>query len=236
MDSGLLEIERDPLQRAARALGDPTRHRIFRHVAGAVGAVGVAELTALLGLNHNAIRQHLAVLKDAELVVEETEVRGRPGRPRLLYRLNPDMAGTWGTEGPYELLASLLAEVLRTGDDPRAVGQRAGRRRARTLRAARATVDGLEEDLRAAGFQPRRSATPDGYSFVLSRCPFSDVAAGDPDAICQLHLGMVEGLVEEMDADAGVELVAKDPGDAGCQVTLRLARGAPVPMTGDRAR
>lgn len=236
MDSGLLEIERDPLQRAARALGDPTRHRIFRHVAGAVGAVGVAELTALLGLNHNAIRQHLAVLKNAELVVEETEVRGRPGRPRLLYRLNPDMAGTWGTEGPYELLASLLAEVLRTGDDPRAVGQRAGRRRARTLRAARATVDGLEEDLRAAGFQPRRSATPDGCSFVLSRCPFSDVAAGDPDAICQLHLGMVEGLVEEMDADAGVELVAKDPGDAGCQVTLRLARGAPVPMTGDQAR
>src|SRR5690554_6625388 len=36
---------RDALQIQARALGDPSRHRIFRYVAEASGPVGVAELT-----------------------------------------------------------------------------------------------------------------------------------------------------------------------------------------------
>ena len=43
------------------------------------------ELTGYAGLNHNAIRQHLAILKDAGLVTEEAERRDRPGRPRRLY-------------------------------------------------------------------------------------------------------------------------------------------------------
>lgn len=50
------------VQEQARALGDPTRHAIFRNIAEAGGPVGVAELTEQLGLNHNAIRQHLAKL------------------------------------------------------------------------------------------------------------------------------------------------------------------------------
>ena len=57
------------IQREARALGDPTRYRLFRYIADAPRPVGVAELTGYAGLNHNAVRQHLAVLKDAGLVV-----------------------------------------------------------------------------------------------------------------------------------------------------------------------
>ena len=53
------------VQREARALGDPTRYRLFRYIADAEGPVSVAELTTYVGLNHNAIRQHLAVLKNA---------------------------------------------------------------------------------------------------------------------------------------------------------------------------
>jgi predicted ArsR family transcriptional regulator len=48
------------------------------------------------------------VLEDAELVIEEIEQRRRSGRPYLLYRLNPGAAGSRATEGPYELLATLL--------------------------------------------------------------------------------------------------------------------------------
>ncbi|HUD16199.1 MAG TPA: helix-turn-helix domain-containing protein, partial [Acidimicrobiales bacterium] len=73
------------IQREARALGDPTRHRLFRYIVDAPGPVGVSELTDYVRLNHNAVRQHLAVLKDAGLVTEEVENRDRPGRPRLLY-------------------------------------------------------------------------------------------------------------------------------------------------------
>ena len=51
------------LQLQARALGDPTRHSIFRYVVDSATLVDVAELTEHMGLNHNAIRQHLAKLE-----------------------------------------------------------------------------------------------------------------------------------------------------------------------------
>lgn len=80
-DSGLRDhgVRRPlELQQAAKALGDPTRHRIFRYVAEAVAPVGVAELTGFMSLNHNAVRQHLSVLRAAGLVVEGLEDRQRP--------------------------------------------------------------------------------------------------------------------------------------------------------------
>jgi predicted ArsR family transcriptional regulator len=84
-------VDPDPhrlLQRQARALGDPTRYRIFRYVAEATEPVSVAEITAHVDLHHNGVRQHLAKLCDAGLLLEET-VRGGPGRPSLRYRLGP---------------------------------------------------------------------------------------------------------------------------------------------------
>ena len=66
------------LQQQARALGDPTRHRIFRYIADSDRPADVTEMTAHFGLNHNAIRQHLAKLVDAGLVVEST------ARPRVV--------------------------------------------------------------------------------------------------------------------------------------------------------
>jgi DNA-binding transcriptional ArsR family regulator len=53
------------LQFEARALGDTTRYRLFRYIGDASRPVGVSELTDYVRLNHNAVRQHLAVLKEA---------------------------------------------------------------------------------------------------------------------------------------------------------------------------
>ena len=64
------------LQEQARALGDPTRHSIFQYVADAGHPVGVAELTAHLGLNHNAIRQHLAKLVSAGEAGDSFQING----------------------------------------------------------------------------------------------------------------------------------------------------------------
>jgi DNA-binding transcriptional ArsR family regulator len=69
------------LQREARALGEPTRRRLFRYIAHAPGPGSVAELTGCVRLNHNAVRQHLAVLRDARLVTEQAERRAGAGRP-----------------------------------------------------------------------------------------------------------------------------------------------------------
>ena len=78
-----------PTLRKPRALGDPTRHTIFRYVADAGTPVDVAELTKHFALNHNTIRQHLAKLVDANLVIEEQAPSTGRGRPRLKYRPIP---------------------------------------------------------------------------------------------------------------------------------------------------
>ena len=88
--------------------------------------MGVGELTDYVQLNHNAVRQHLTVLKDAGLVTEEVEDRDRAGRPRLLYRLHPEVAGSWGTPGAYAWLATLLNDAIRRKQDPRQVGRQDG--------------------------------------------------------------------------------------------------------------
>src|SRR5207248_7668752 len=110
----------------ARALGDPTRHAIFRRVAGALRPVTVAELTEHVGLHHTAVRQHLAKLVAARLVVEDVERRSTRGRPRLRYAVDPASAARWEAHGPYERLAVLLAEALGSDDSPLEVGRRAG--------------------------------------------------------------------------------------------------------------
>lgn len=208
------------IQREARALGDPTRHRVFQYIVDSGRPVGVAELTAYVRLNHNAVRQHLAVLKDAGLVLEEVESASRPGRPRLLYRLQPEVAGKWGTWGPYARLAGLLAEALEHGRTAREVGRREGLRRSQQYIDIDPS-DAIEQELAGSGFRPRRADRGRQLGFVLERCPFNDVAATHPETVCQLHLGLAEGLAEGLGALTVDRLTAKDPHRAGCQLVIR---------------
>ncbi|HRE03950.1 MAG TPA: helix-turn-helix domain-containing protein, partial [Ilumatobacteraceae bacterium] len=70
--------------RQSRALGDPTRYAVFAYLRDAPGGAGVAELTEHFGLNHNAIRQHLAKLVAASLVGALSEQLGdRPVKIKL---------------------------------------------------------------------------------------------------------------------------------------------------------
>ena len=125
------------LQLEARALGDTTRYRLFRYIVEATRPVGVGELTEHVRLNHNGVRQHLAVLKAAGLVIEETEPRDRPGRPRLLYRQHPEVAERWDASGSYAWLTGLLSAAVRRKQDPRQSGRQEGHRRQARSRAGR---------------------------------------------------------------------------------------------------
>jgi predicted ArsR family transcriptional regulator len=209
------------LQRQARALGDPTRHRVFRFLAEADAPTGVAELTAHFGLNHNAIRQHLAKLVDAHLVTEATAPTTGRGRPKLLYTVDPNAESRWGVTGPYERLSRLLSEMIRTGDTADEVGRREGRR-LREEADAPASVAVVERAMAREGFAPETRAARDRVDLVLHNCPFESTAVEDPDTICALHLGIARGLVEDSDAVAVDELVAKDPRRAGCRLGLRV--------------
>ncbi|HEX5945719.1 MAG TPA: helix-turn-helix domain-containing protein [Acidimicrobiales bacterium] len=232
------------LQQQARALGDPTRYRIFRCVADAGAPVGVAALTDLVGLNHNAVRQHLAKLVDAQLLVEGTAPPTGRGRPRLQYTLDPSAESQWGVAGPYERLSLWLSEILRTGSTPVEVGRRVGRRR-RLGQASRsdeaeavpppadaAAGDGdgvdvfesLVDQMARHGFDPVVERSPGGEhaDIVLHNCPFSSVALADPDSVCGIHLGIAYGIAESLDGLVVDGLEPHDPRRAGCRLRCHV--------------
>ena len=63
------------------ALGDPTRRAIFEHLAERPRAVG--ELARELPVSRPAVSQHLKVLKQAGLVIDQ------PAGARRIYQLDP---------------------------------------------------------------------------------------------------------------------------------------------------
>lgn len=208
------------LQKQARALGDPTRHAIFRDIADASDPVAVATLTARHGLNHNAVRQHLAKLVDAGLVVESKAPASGRGRPRLVYRVDPSAESRWGVTGPYERLSHLLTEIIRSGDEPLEVGRRAGRKYHVAETDPDAVVDGITEAMLREGFDPQVCRQGANVDIVLGTCPYLSAALIDPETACALHLGIAQGVAE----NTGVivdELAARDPRRAGCRLRLR---------------
>jgi len=206
------------LQVQARALGDPTRHEIFRYLTDADAAVDVAELTAHLGLNHNAIRQHLAKLMDAHLVVETVAPPIGPGRPRLRYAVDPSAESRWGVIGPYERLSMLLAEIVRTGDTPVEVGRRAGSRQRMGEAPTNEPTNAFIEQMARMGFQPTVRRRGDVVDVTLEVCPFTSAVLTDPVTVCELHLGLAEGLAEAVGGLIIDELVPKDPRRAHCRL------------------
>jgi predicted ArsR family transcriptional regulator len=212
------------LQAQARALGDRTRHAIFRYLVEAPdGEAGVAELTAHLGLNHNAIRQHLAKLCGAGLVVEaKARPSGARGRPRLVYRVDPRADSRWNVVGPYERLSVLLTEMLRSGDSAVDVG-----RRSVAAYGATATdpVDAVAEVMAREGFEPVVERREGGrVDIVLQSCPFASAVEADPATVCGLHLGIAEGVAEVTGGAVAVDrLVPHDPRRAQCRLHLDVA-------------
>jgi predicted ArsR family transcriptional regulator len=210
------------LQEQARALGDPTRHQIFQYIAEASAPVGVAELTEHFGLNHNAIRQHLAKLVEAGLVDEQKAPSTGRGRPRLVYLLDPATESRWGVTGPYERLALWLAEMVRTGDSPVEVGRRAGRRQRLGANDPGDPVSSLVEQMARHGFEPTVRQHGTDVDLTLRSCPFESTALADPDTIGELHHGMAYGIAEGIDGLEVDELIPNDPRRANCRLRCHL--------------
>jgi predicted ArsR family transcriptional regulator len=221
--SGRGSVGMSTLQEQARALGDPTRYAIFRFVVDADRPVDVPELTDHLGLNHNAIRQHLAKLVEAELVQEGKAAAGGPGRPRLVYVVDPRTESRWGVAGPYERLSLWLTEVVRTGASPEDVGRAAGRRQRLGGSTDDDPVAVLVEEMARHGFDPKVEAEGGQVSITLQSCPFATAALADPGTVCQLHLGLARGVADNVDGLVVDELLPRDPREANCRLRCHLA-------------
>ncbi len=206
----------DTLQQQARALGDPTRHDVFRYIAQSPHKVDIAELTTHIGLHHNAIRQHLARLVAAELVVETTGEPAGRGRPRLMYSIEPSADSRWGVSGPYERLALLLSEVIRSGDPPVEVGRRSASGTNPGTELISDAAGQLVDQMARYGFDPTPSCRGDTIDVVSRTCPFETAALVDPDTVCDLHLGIAHGIAAFLPGLVIDDLVRRDPREANC--------------------
>lgn len=212
------------LQQQARALGDPTRFEIFTYVAHATRPADIAELTDHFGLNHNAIRQHVAKLVTAGLVAEDQAPSAGRGRPRLVYTLDPAATSRWGVTGPYERLSVLLAEILQTGDAPVDVGRRSVSRERLDASADDDPVGLVVDAMERQGFEPVvRRARGNRIDVVLQTCPFELAALANADSVCGIHLGIAEGAAALTGHRVVVdELVRHDPRRANCRLRMHL--------------
>jgi hypothetical protein len=122
----------------------------------------------------------------------------------------------------------MLVEAIRSGRSPREVGVEAGRQLlAATVPGVVDPVDCLEVLAAQRGFEPRRVERRGSVDLVLDYCPFQSSATIAPDIVCQLHLGLAEGIAEAAGGSVNVaEFVARDPRRAGCRPKL-----TPLPPT-----
>lgn len=171
-------------------------------------------MAAALGVHHTAVRQHLTVLAAAGMVeAVHLQPQGR-GRPRVAYR-------ALGDPDPYQRLSTMLADAVGEGLTPREAGRRHGVEVTPSPDGAVATL--LAETDRL-GFQPRIREGRGTLELVLDACPFADVASVSPHVVCELHLGIAEGIAERTGDVEIVDLRAADPHAAGCRLITRPSR------------
>lgn len=188
---------------------------------GGGGGLKVADVAAALDLHVNTAREHLDALVDGGLAVRvRAESNGR-GRPAWLYHLAE--ADTDERFGAYRSMAMVLAGHLsQTSADARADACELGRTWGREL-ASDAVSDArgrVVADLRRVGFAPVAESEE---SFALTRCPLLDAAREYPEVTCQLHLGLIRGILGD-DDQVGNPILVPFARRGSCTLRLPSAR------------
>jgi predicted ArsR family transcriptional regulator len=205
-----------------KALGDNTRYAIYLELARAPAPRSTAQVSQTLDLHPNTVRPHLERMREVGLLDVEVASGGGVGRPQHLYTIAPD-APSLGLEPPLfpRLASMLLAMAAAAGaDGAEAVeaGRSLGRDDSRRVGNDRPCIEALAAQLAEFGFDPE-VALGETTTIGFAHCPFASLAEANPELVCGLHRGMVEGFVEAF-ADAAVldfrNLVHRQP----CQVEL----------------
>jgi predicted ArsR family transcriptional regulator len=192
-----------------RALADDHRVLIVDELRLAPDGLGVRDLARRLGLHENTVRWHLGVLDDAGLLYATPASDGRPGRPRMLYRLRAGAAPLDGAD-EHRLLATILTGAVAELPDGEARAGEAGRAWGRFLVRRPSPLERVDQDEAVAevarlldeeGFE----AQPQGREIHMRRCPFHDLAETNPQIVCGIHRGLVAGALEELGSDLEVE-------------------------------
>ena len=202
----------EPRLAVLKALGDNTRYAIYLELARSPRPLATAEIAETLDLHPNTVRPHLERMRDVGLLAVETDARGAVGRPQHRYSLASDAPSLGLEPATFPVLARMLLrvaaagglgrdEVVEAGREQGAAdaeapgpGPRPPRRRRRGRRHVRGRPDG---PARRAGVRPRAGrGRPRQVTVGFAHCPFRELAEANPEIVCGLHQGLVEGIVD----------------------------------------
>jgi len=174
------------------------------------GPLDVQAIAERVGLHPNTVRAHLDQLMAARLVESSVSPRTTPGRPRLNFAA---VAGvTTDPEVSYRLLAGLLAGAVGASTPvPGAVAADLGKRWGQQVVripdvpddrevADDVAVERLVALLGDVGFEPGSPVVGGSTVIELHRCPFVEVAREHRDVVCGVHLGLMQGALEQLHA------------------------------------
>lgn len=209
-------MEREDLTRPdpsdGPSLGD-SRAEVLGTLQSAGTPMSVTDVAAKVGLHPNTARFHLDGLVEQGLAERATEQRDVPGRPRSLYSARAD--GPQSGRRSYRLLAEILASYLADQEpEPTEAARRAGEawghflterpapfQRADSVEAIKQLVELLDE----IGFAPELVGKPANNRILLHQCPFREVAEEHGDVVCAVHLGLMRGVLSELQAPVDAE-------------------------------
>jgi len=220
------------------ALGD-SRARVLAVLQAAREPIGVSDIADRVGLHANTTRFHLDALVEQQLVERTTEDRELPGRPRTLYASTSDSTRTGRRS--YHLLAEILTSYLATHTkQPEQAALEAGEAWGRFLierpapfrRVDAAAATGqLVETLDDLGFAPEAVTVGRKREIRLHHCPFRETAEEHSDVVCSVHLGLMRGMLTELDAPIEAERLDPfvEPNLCVTRLTTRPRAGSSAP-------
>lgn len=204
--------------RSKRLPRNQQRDRVLAMARARGGTVDAVDLAREMGLHVTTVRFHLNGLCDDGVLARTTLPRESVGRPRMGYRVVEERLD-------YRLLAHMLAmELGRTEPTRAARALEAGRRWVpRVMNVADAEADRVDSDgsgpaldeaadratevFGRMGFDPELEAATDSHGsrrvIRLKACPIRELARTHPEVACQVHLGLLRGLINESIGEAG---------------------------------
>ncbi|MBN9096901.1 MULTISPECIES: helix-turn-helix domain-containing protein [unclassified Pseudonocardia] len=212
------------------------RERVLGAVRRATdGVAGVPEVAEHLGVHPNTARFHLEALVSDGVLERVPGVPTGRGRPRVGYRARPGSAR--GEVRRYRLLAEiLLGQLSATSDDPPATATAVGRSWGAHLVPRRTpSPDMITRDeattrlitmLDELDFAPEPvSEGPTPPDRVrLRHCPFLELAEPHRDLVCPLHLGLMQGALNALQAPVTVASLKPFAEPSACVAHLTPAR------------
>lgn len=172
----------------------------------------IRELCEATGLHANTVREHLQRLIEGGYVIQTSEHRTTRGRPRTLYS-----AANGTPEASSPVARDKVAEAARRGDLMRRM---LSEPESELGHEATNQLDALIEHLEESGFEP--VVDESRMTVELTPCPHAASAAEHRPMLCQVHLGLMQGVLTQAGGPIVAECVLAAQRPEECTVALRV--------------